>query len=73
MENAITIDMIDDWAGAAMQGLVTSQGQNKDLDINKIAEVAYQMATEMAKARGSFIEAYGDELVDLDQDEDTDH
>lgn len=32
-ENLITTDMVDDWAVAAMQGLVTSQGQKQDLDI----------------------------------------
>ena len=72
MENLITIDMIDDWAGAAMQGLVTSQGLNKDLNIKKIADVAYEIATEMAKARGAFIEAYGDDLADVDDSVDPD-
>ena len=68
MENLITIDMIDDWAGAAMQGLVSSRGQEKDLNIEAIASLAYDVAREMAKARGLFIEAFEEHLTDPDDD-----
>lgn len=71
MENLITIEMIDDWAGAAMQGLIAAQGQNKAIELQIIAKVAYKMATEMAKARGEFIEAYGADLADSESDMDT--
>ena len=70
MENAITIDMIDDWAGAAMQGLVMSKGRDKDFDISEIAELAYDMAREMARARGLFIISDGEHLAEQEEDED---
>ncbi len=69
MENAITIDMIDDWAGAAMQGLVMSKGRDKDFDISEIAEMAYDIAREMARARGLFISSDGEHLAEQ-EDED---
>ena len=70
MENSITIDMIDDWAGAAMQGLVMSKGRDKDFDISEIAEVAYDIAREMARARGAFISSDGKHLAEQDEDRD---
>ena len=70
MENLITIEMIDDWAGAAMQGLIAAQGQSNEVDIKKIADISYAVAVEMARARGAFIDEYGDELAS-DQDEDS--
>jgi len=69
MDNLITIEMIDDWAGAAMQGLMTHAGPGKDLNMAKIADLSYEMATEMARARGAFIEAYADELAPSDHNE----
>ncbi len=72
MENLITIDMIDDWAGAAMQGLISSRGRDKDLDLHNIAVQAYELAAEMAKVRGDFIESYGDDLADPDAEDDED-
>ncbi len=70
MENAITIDMIDDWAGAAMQGLIMSRGRDKDFDISEMSELAYDIAREMARARGVFISSDGEHLVDQgDQEE----
>ena len=63
MENLITMDMIDDWAGAAMQGLITSRDRKEDVDGEGIADAAYEIASEMARARGEFIEAHGDELA----------
>jgi len=69
MENAITIDMIDDWAGAAMQGLVMSKGRDKDFDISEIAEVAYDIAREMARARGAFIHSDGEYLAEQEKEE----
>ncbi|MEO5968465.1 MAG: hypothetical protein ABIQ95_00945 [Bdellovibrionia bacterium] len=69
MENAITIDMIDDWAGAAMQGLIMSRGRDKDFDISEIAEVAYDIAREMARARGLFIDSDGDRLVEPEEED----
>jgi hypothetical protein len=69
MENAITIDMIDDWAGAAMQGLVMSRGRDKDFDISDVAEAAYDIAREMARARGAFIEADGEHLADAEEED----
>ena len=68
MENTITIDMIDDWAGAAMQGLIMSKGRDKDFDISEIADAAYDIAREMARARGLFIDSDGENLADLDED-----
>lgn len=68
MENVITIDMIDDWAGAAMQGLIMSRGRDKDFDISEISEEAYDIAREMAKARGLFISSDGEHLTDLDEE-----
>ena len=70
MENLITIDMIDDWAGAAMQGLISSRGRDKDLDLRTIATTAYELAAEMARSRGLFIDDYQDELVDPEADVD---
>lgn len=73
MENSITIDMIDDWAGAAMQGLMTSRGQSKDIDLQEIASIAYDLAREMAVARGAFIEAHQNDLDEPDTyDDDSD-
>ena len=68
MDNSITIEMIDDWAGAAMQGLMSGQGQSKDLNMQRVATLSYAMAEEMAKARGVFLEAHGDTLSDSDTD-----
>ena len=71
MENAITIDMIDDWAGAAMQGLVAARGRDKDLDLQVLADLSYDVAREMARARGAFIEAHADDLTETyDEDDD---
>ena len=69
MKNTITLDMIDDWAGAAMQGLIMSKGRDKDFDISEISEVAYDIAREMARARGLFIEAEGEHLAEQDEEE----
>ena len=69
MKNLITIDMIDDWAGAAMQGFLSQQGPRKELDMAMIADLSYQMATEMARSRGAFLEDYGSELATLEEDE----
>jgi hypothetical protein len=69
MENAITIDMIDDWAGAAMQGLVMSRGRDKDFDISQIADEAYDIAREMARARGLFIDSDGDRLAEPEEED----
>lgn len=68
MENQITIEMIDDWAGAAMQGLISAMGQNKDLDADRISTLAYEVAVAMARARGEFLEAHGDDLAESDSD-----
>lgn len=70
MENLITIDMIDDWAGAAMQGLIMSRGRDKDFDISRTAELAYDIAREMAKARGMFISSDGEYLAEQMEEED---
>jgi hypothetical protein len=69
MENTITIEMIDDWAGAAMQGLIMSRGRDKDFDISEIAEISYDIAREMARARGMFISTDGEHLAE-GEDED---
>jgi len=69
MENRITIDMIDDWAGAAMQGFLASTGPQKDLDLARITDLAYEAAVEMAKARGAFLERYGEELSPSESEE----
>lgn len=69
MENQITLDMVDDWAGAAMQGLMTSRGQQKDIDIQEIADLAYRVASEMARARGAFIDEFHDDLAQESDDE----
>jgi hypothetical protein len=69
MENAITIEMIDDWAGAAMQGLVMSRGRDKDFDISEISEIAYDIAREMARARGLFISSDGEHLAEQEEED----
>ena len=68
MKNQITIDMIDDWAGAALQGVLAQQGPRKELDMAMIADLSYQMATEMARSRGAFLEDYGDDLAAVEEE-----
>jgi hypothetical protein len=72
MENLITIDMIDDWAGAAMQALVSCRGRDKDFDISQAVALSYEIASEMAAARGAFLEAHGDDLAESESESDSD-
>jgi len=69
MENSITIDMIDDWAGAAMQALISARARDKDFDVSLISALSYEIASEMASARGAFLEAHGDDLDSLEDPE----
>jgi hypothetical protein len=72
MQNLITIEMIDDWAGAAMQGFVSAKARDKDLDLGALADAAYAMAREMARARGEFIDDHEEDLAPSDGSEQDD-